>query len=186
MFDVPPLPPTWDGFHPLIVHFPIGLLLSAPLLVVLSLALRKHEHPLKLGALVMMLFGTIGAFLAVSSGEAAEEIAGATGEASRILSEHERAAETARTIFAVLTFAWALFTVVPWISKKPISRTLILGGGVGFLLAYSLACLVLANTAHLGGMLVHDFGLRARLSATTPNAAPPPAAGETEDSQDHN
>ncbi len=33
----PPFP-SWDGLHPLIVHFPIALLLVAPLFVVLGLA----------------------------------------------------------------------------------------------------------------------------------------------------
>ncbi len=38
MIDLPPLP-TWDGIHPLVVHFPIALLLVAPLLVLLAAAL---------------------------------------------------------------------------------------------------------------------------------------------------
>ena len=35
MIEFPPIP-SWDGLHPLIVHFPIALLLVAPLLVVLG------------------------------------------------------------------------------------------------------------------------------------------------------
>jgi uncharacterized membrane protein len=42
MLTLPPLP-TWQAIHPLIVHFPIALLLVAPLFIVIG-TLRKPDR----------------------------------------------------------------------------------------------------------------------------------------------
>jgi len=167
MFRLPPLPPSWDGFHPLIVHFPIGLLAVAPLLVVLGLILRKHERGLNVAALTLMALGTAAAFLAVSTGEAAEDAATVTGPVHRLIEEHGEAAEFARTLFVVLTLAFAGITLLPTMAPK-LKRSARVGAAIGFLVLYAVSLLPLMNAGHLGGELVHSHGVRANLSSAAP------------------
>ena len=42
MIQMPPIP-SWDGLHPLIIHFPIALLLVAPLLVLIGALLKPEK-----------------------------------------------------------------------------------------------------------------------------------------------
>ena len=42
MIQMPPIP-SWDGLHPLIIHFPIALLLVAPLLVLVGALLKPEK-----------------------------------------------------------------------------------------------------------------------------------------------
>lgn len=174
MFSLPALPPSWDGYHPLVVHFPIALLMSAPVLIVLGLLLHRHRHPLNLAALIVMALGAAGAWMAVSTGEAAEEFVDEVGAIGSILHEHEEAAEMAWRLAMVMTGLFAAYTFIPWIMKKELPRKWTALAGVLFLLAYTAPCLTIANAAHLGGKLVHEHGVRARLStgAAGPEAAP--------------
>ncbi len=45
MFSLPSAPP-WEGMHPLVVHFPIALLMVSPILILIGLlwALPSHRH----------------------------------------------------------------------------------------------------------------------------------------------
>lgn len=186
MFSLPPLPPTWDGYHPVVVHFPIALLLTAPVLIVLGLIVHRHRHPLNLAALVVMALGTIGAWVALSTGEAAEEFVDEVGAIKTILHEHEEAAETAWKAAIVMTLLFAAHTIVPWVMKKETTRKVTVAVTAVFLVAYAIPCLAVANAAHLGGRLVHEQGVRARLTAGTaaaPDAAVP-AAREQEKDED--
>ena len=42
MIEFPPIP-SWDGLHPLIIHFPIVLLLVAPVLVLIGALLAPEK-----------------------------------------------------------------------------------------------------------------------------------------------
>ncbi len=65
MFTFPPIP-SWDAWHPLIIHFPIALLLVAPVLVLLRILLPKQGRGLLIAAFVVMALGTIGTYIARS------------------------------------------------------------------------------------------------------------------------
>jgi len=155
----PPLP-DWDGLHPLVVHFPIALLMTAPLLVIASLVWRRYRLPIGTCALVVMALGASGAFLAVATGEAAEEAAERIAAAKPVLEQHEELAERVRIYFAVLTAAYALVLFNP-LAKKPLEPLVPIAAGVVFLLIYVGGLLLLAHTAHYGGRLVHEFGVHA-------------------------
>jgi uncharacterized membrane protein len=161
VFDMtfPPIP-SWDGLHPLIVHFPVALLLSAPLFVVLG-ALFPKTRGLSLAALLLMLMGTVGAFLAVETGKAAGELAVRTAQVSQTLEGHEELAETTRDVFAGLTVLFALLLIVPKFLRKQPTRRVSLALTLVFLAAYSVGGLYLVNTAHQGGRLVHELGVQA-------------------------
>lgn len=191
MFTLPPIP-TWDALHPLVIHFPIALFFVAPLLVAVAIFLpRKLSSGFALAALVLMVLATISVFVAVSTGETAGELAERWRPGvDAAIERHEELAETARTVFTVLTGIFALLAIVPMLfTRKPISRAVIAVVYAGFLVMYGPAMILLANTAHQGGMLVHEYGVHAMLpaSGSTPAAAsdytglPGSANGEDDD-----
>jgi len=162
----PPAMPPWEGLHPLIVHFPIALLLVAPLFVLLGL-LPDVGRGFARAALVLMALGTVAAFVAVASGEAAAKLVTRTAAVEEALEEHEEMAETVRTLFSVLTVIYGAMFWLPVLRKKlgVVKRELpaaaAITTNVAYLIAYMLCVLYLANTAHLGGRLVHEFGVQA-------------------------
>lgn len=162
---------SWDSIHPLIVHFPIALLMVAPLFVVLSLVFRKQARPFAFAALTLMVLGTIAAVAAVSSGEAGAELVDRSGGVDAVLEQHEELAETTRTVFLAITGIYTLIVLAPFVFKKvlaPIPATALNGS---FLALYLVATVLLVNTAHLGGVLVHKYGTHAMIDAGTPVVA---------------
>lgn len=175
-----PSPPPWSAIHPLLVHFPIGLLLTAPLLIIMALLLRRSARAFTGAAWVLTLAGTIWAFLAVSSGEAAADLVTESGPAERVLSDHEELAELARTLFAVLTGLWGLALIAPrLLRRRPWRRRSLLIINVVVLVLYVGPALVLMQVGHLGGQLVHAHGITAEWPGDAPPAAQ--ADGEHED-----
>ncbi|MGE3852796.1 MAG: DUF2231 domain-containing protein, partial [Planctomycetota bacterium] len=59
----PPIPP-WNGMHPLVVHFPIALLMLVPLFLLVALAVRRHRIAFALSALMLMAIGTVSVWVA--------------------------------------------------------------------------------------------------------------------------
>ncbi len=177
---LPPLPP-WDGMHPQVIHFPIALLLVAPIFILLGLALPRLRA-LPLSALILMALGTAGAFLATATGEAAADNLSLAGAADAALEHHEELGELTRNLFAGLTIAFAALLGAPLVLKARWPRMATTIGQVVLLVAYLGACGVLANAAHAGGRLVHEFGIHARLTDTAP---PPrfPEQRETDESR---
>lgn len=165
MFQLPPVP-TFDGLHPLIVHFPIVLLLIAPLFILIGAALRPSaaRHFL-IVALILMLLGTAATFVAIESGEAAGKIATRTPEINRILERHEQLADRTSITFVVLTTVFAALIGVPLAFRRS-SRVFTTALPIAFLVVYGFASLLLVNTAHNGGRLVHEFGVQSLVAPT--------------------
>lgn len=161
----PPLP-NWHGLHPLVVHFPIALLLTAPLFVALGALRGREGKPLLISALVLMSLGTIGTFVAVATGEAAGRVAERTPEINAVLERHEELAEATRITFSILTVVFAAIVVAPSVFRRIPPRLVSIALPFLFLLFYAGAALLLANTAHNGGRLVHDLGVKALVAAT--------------------
>ncbi len=173
MFSLPPLP-TWDGLHPLVTHFPIALLLVAPLLVVLGLVRRAWGAAFLRAALVLMALGTLAIYVAVPTGEAAGRLAERTPQINQLLEHHEELAEAARVLFTALTVIFGVIVFGPVVLKKELERRTSLAMYAAFLILYGAGAAVLTNTAHQGGQLVHVLGVHA-LSAS-PGAGAPQAA----------
>jgi len=167
---IPPIPP-WEGLHPIIIHFPIALLLVAPVLIVLGLIFQKHARGFFYSALVVMLLGTLGAYVAVASGKATAQVAERPAELMQdmaqlnamnaVLEEHEEKGETVMVVFTIFTLLYAGILFWPGILKKSISNRLLLIIQIIFLILYSGGALLVSQTGHLGGRLVHQYGLRA-------------------------
>jgi uncharacterized membrane protein len=163
MLTLPPIP-SWQAIHPLIVHFPIALLLIAPLFIVIG-ALRKPERsfPFLLSALILMVLGMVSTFVAASSGEAAGQLAENVPQAKAVLEQHQDLAETTEIAFSALTLIFTAIVFVPRLLKRDPTRAISTVLPLVFLMFYATGAISLANTAHQGGRLVHELGVRARI-----------------------
>ncbi len=155
--------PGWDGLHPLVIHFPIALLLTAPVFVLLAMIEPKRVASFGLSALVMLVLGTAAAFVAVGTGEAAAELATHSEAINAAIESHASLAEIARDLFAGLTMLYAVILVVPLVLKTLATRTWVVATNAVFLGLLLAGSLVLANVAHRGGLLVHKYGVHAML-----------------------
>jgi uncharacterized membrane protein len=152
---LPPIPTDWSALHPLVVHFPIALLIVAPLLVVIAMLARSNRRPYLVSALVLMVMGTIGTWVAVSTGKAAGELAESAPALAAAVERHEELAEATRTAFTAITLVFAAILVVPMLLKRKPEGALFVGSLAVFLVVYLVGAGLLANAAHEGGMLVH-------------------------------
>lgn len=170
------IPKSWDAFHPMIVHFPIALLYVAPIFIVLAIIFAKKSKAWLWASSITIVLGTAFAFIAVSTGEAAEEFAEGIVAAETTLEQHEEMAELVQVVFAVLSVIIfgmsAIFQVAPFLKDQ---TRLLQGALVIFLVAHLAGLGVLTEAAHQGGRLVHEFGIRARMlnSQTFPPAISP-------------
>src|SRR5689334_22480459 len=113
----PPIP-SWSGLHPLVVHFPIALLLVAIVGVVAGMIWWRNDRSAPLAAVGLMIVGTIGAWVAAASGEAAAELADRTPDISAVLHRHEELAELTRNIFTVLTAVYVVLLIAALALKQ--------------------------------------------------------------------
>lgn len=172
----PPSIPPWNQIHPLVVHFPIALLLLAPVLLVLGISLPgSGARWLRLAAFILVLVGTAGAVVAVMSGEAGEDAAAGVAGADAVLERHEEFAELARNVFLGLAGAFAVLLAVESWRREKLSRRARTIAWVVYLVAYAGGALILANAAHQGGRLVHELGVKAGWTAAPASDAGPPA-----------
>lgn len=176
--EFPPIP-SWDGLHPLIIHFPIGLLLVVPALVLIGAAIAPRKaRGMLMAALLLMVLGTASVFVAAETGEAAGKLAERTPEIRAVLGHHEKLAERTQVIFSVLTVLFAAVVLVPVMLRREPGRLSTTVFPLAFLVPYMLGALVLINTAHNGGRLVHQFGVRAMVAPSPLPAASAPEAEE--------
>ena len=135
-----------ESFHPLVVHFPIALLLTALLLDALALAMKRPA--LHRVALWNLSVGTLGAAIAVLTGLQAEDVAKHSFEIWRILELHERLGITT-LILGVMTASWRLWKrdrLTPRARALTMAAMTVMASTVGF-------------GAYLGGRMVYEFGV---------------------------
>jgi uncharacterized membrane protein len=159
MSMLPPWP-GWDGLHPLVIHFPVGLLLTAPVFVLLAILWPKRQS-FGISALVLLILGTAAAFVSVETGEAAAELATRNEAVNAAIEAHAAMAETARNVFAGLTAIYAVVLGLPLVFKRLSTRGWVVGTHSVFLGLLLAGGLILAVAAHRGGILVHRLGVQA-------------------------
>ena len=139
-----PLP--MESVHPLVVHFPIALLMTALALDVLAITLKRP--PLHRVALWNLALGALGAGAAVWSGLQAEGIAKHSFEIYQVMGVHEKLGITTLSLAGALA-GWRLLARD---RLSPRARLLAL--------ALMLALTgTLTYGAYLGGRLVYEFGV---------------------------
>src|SRR6516164_4728423 len=110
---LPPIP-DWTELHPLVIHFPIALLLVAPLFILVGIVMNSEDgRPFLITALALMVLGTLGTVMAVLTGEAAAEVAHRTTGMAAVLELHQELAEITRDIFGLLSVIFAAILFVP-------------------------------------------------------------------------
>ncbi|MCC7146228.1 MAG: hypothetical protein IT443_07255 [Phycisphaeraceae bacterium] len=157
---LPPLP-AWENLHPLIVHFPVALLLVAPIFILLAILCPPQRLGFVLAALVLLWLGTFGSILAIETGEAAEGMINQTPQITAVLHEHEEFAEWTRDAFLALSVLYSAWVILHWRVKSFARPKLVLLALAIFLLLTLAADLLVINTGHRGGRMVHELGVHA-------------------------
>ena len=135
-----------ESLHPLIVHFPIALLLTALLLDLLALAMKRPA--LHRVALWNLSLGTLGAAAAVFTGLRAAEVAKHSFEIWQIMELHERLGITT-LILGLMACGLRLFKR-DQLSPRLRFFSLILMVAFAGTVSYG---------AYLGGRMVYVFGV---------------------------
>lgn len=169
--------------HPVLVHFPIVLVLLGAAVSVVGVVINRWHLPWIAAALLAL--GTIGSFVAAETGEDAEGLAGPLSPAADVLlEEHEEAAErteAASAIAALLAVAAASCSaVLAWRKgggngNGIVAKLQSLAGwgslpklGLGLravaALAALTACYFIYETGHAGGKLVYEHGVGVKQS----------------------
>jgi uncharacterized membrane protein len=179
---LPPLP-AWDGLHPLIIHFPIALLLVAPVLLAIGIVMRERGRPWLLAALLLTALGTIAAWVAVSTGEAAGALAERTPEINAAIERHESLAELVRNLFTVITLLFTAILFGPGLLHRHVVPRITTLAWFVLLAVFGIGALAVVHTGHEGGRLVHEFGVRSLVAPTKGRSiflgAAGPEGGET-------
>lgn len=176
---MPPIRPV--EFHPIVVHFPIALLILSVTLDFLGVLLRRWG--LTTAATWLLLFGTPSAGMALLSGWVSERYV-TVGAAGDILHLHKEVAVLTTALFSLLLFVrlvWlaprglalldrvaslrplaatadgALRLIAPKLYEPPLPAAAV----VLYLALSVVAVGLLGLTGYLGGALVYDHGVGA-------------------------
>ncbi len=131
--------------HPMIVHFPIALLLTSVLFDAASHIFKRES--LRDGALWLLVLGLIGGIAAAVAGGLAEETAEKAGIAESLIETHESLAFVTLGIFGVLLL-WRVFM------RNQLSGQLL----AIYLLVATIGVGTLSATGYYGGDLVYEHG----------------------------
>lgn len=135
-----------ESLHPLVVHFPIALLVTALALETVGAGFRWESW--RRAASSNLALGVMGAAVAVLTGVLAEGTAKHSFDIEQVLARHEQMGYLVLSLaIAALGWRWA---------TRAAARRWIRWVGWGLMAA---TCAGLAVGAHLGGRLVYEYGV---------------------------
>ncbi len=142
--------PDWaPNIHPLIIHFPIVLLLVAVFIDAVSIWFQKYW--LYNSGLMMYLFGTLGAITAYITGRIAADTVSSSFKAELTMSKHSDWALYTVIFFSIYTLIRLIFLKKINPENKLIRMAVLIVALAGLFL--------LVSTADLGGKLVFKYGV---------------------------
>ncbi len=151
--------PSWNTLHPLVIHFPIALLLIAPLFVVLAVRGSRDKQRIFLwSALILLALGTASLYMAMGTGKAASKLVARTPEINATLEYHRTLAKEAAITFTVVTATFALILLISKFDIRASDLTLLLP--LSCIVSYLIGVVLLVVAAHNGARLVHQLGVR--------------------------
>ena len=131
--------------HPMVVHFPIALLITSVVFDVL--AMRWRHKSFQDAGFYTLIAGLLGAAVAVLTGAMAEEVAEDKGIPESVLEIHEALGYATLLFFIGLL---ALRLLMRWKLIKEIPALYLAMGVAGIM--------ILSAAGYFGGSLVYDFG----------------------------
>jgi len=139
--------------HPMLVHFPIALLLTAAVLKVIGYCARRCSFygSLLFCSRLILTFGVIFAWIAICAGELAADVVGKNLCLPQVLANHSLLAYTTAYLFTV---GLLLDLARLWNRLAALRKWLVILSSVALLLG---TCTLLA-TAYLGGKMVYEQG----------------------------
>ncbi len=174
MQQFPPIP-AWEALHPLIIHFPIVLLLMSPLFIAISAILPPSKgKPFMMTAIFLLLLGTASLFIARSTGKEAAKLVEPKGTMGTVLETHRNFASETIIVFSQLSIILLGIFLLPRILRQRETRLFSTVLPLTFLAFYLGGIVFLLNTAYTGSRLVHQLGVHALISATTGQLAVSP------------
>ena len=158
--------PDVTHWHPVLVHLPLGLLASVPILLTAALYLSTPRRAqLATAASINLILGSLGALLALGSGLAAIDALPPAGPALPNVMRHVAWSVTASFLFLMLT----LIRLAGRPLDAPAGRAFVAGTWIAF------AALVLAGFYGGRNVYIYRMGVAAAVSAV-PVAPPQPLA----------
>jgi uncharacterized membrane protein len=139
--------PGWaPNVHPLLVHFPIALLVTAAALDLVACLLRRHRR-VRDAATLLYVIGTLAAFAAYATGRAASQTIWVPGMAHALVTDHWNWAYRAIWFFGIMT-------TVRLVLLRASGRAAVV---VAFALAGLVGIWLIRETGDRGGQLVYQY-----------------------------
>jgi len=151
-------------YHPIVVHFPIALLLVGFAVDLAGLLLKRDW--LARAALLLLILGSLGAVAARQAGKAEEESIVKTPAIEAAIETHEESGNFTMWFFAGITVVRAALT-----GLKKFTPAM----GWIFVVIWAVGAALLVRTAYYGGELVYQHGVG---RAAVPGAAGGAAADD--------
>lgn len=165
--------PEWaPNIHPLVVHFPIAILILAVIFDFFSLIFRKQEWLTKT-TVILFIIGAITGIIALYTGHEAAEHLQIPKSLYKAVGAHAEWAEYTVWYFGIFA---AFRLVLTWFHKNKISSISV----IAFLLGF-VGLFLLYKTGEHGGNLVYNHNLGTKAFSKELNAAlRPPRVSESE------
>ncbi len=142
--------------HPILVHFPIALLITSVLFDAAGTILKREA--LREGALWLLILGLLGGIAAAVAGHFAEEAAEKAGIAEALIERHETLALVTLAIFGAL-LGYRLFL------RNQLARVTL----AVYLIGAVVGIATLSATGYFGGHLVYEHGAGVKTAGGVPS-----------------